>query len=114
MTEKTMDCDEIHLRMALAHDKACTSVAGNEVCGIITCSRLGHDLKVWNPKNLDLWIHINQLKTIPDKLSSHPNPVIDKQIEQSVSQINDVFSDPKNSLKPKEIVVNYDFMRPKE
>ena len=85
LTDKTLDCEEIRLRMVLAHDKACTSVAGNEVCGIITCSRLGHDLKVWNPKTLDLWIHINQLKTLPDPHSSHPNPVVDKQIELSVS-----------------------------
>ena len=46
----------IFLREVLGHKDQVTSINYNKICGLISCSMAGYDVKIWNAKNLDLML----------------------------------------------------------
>jgi hypothetical protein len=61
-----------------------TSISGGQVVGLITCAMLSYEIRVWDPKTLNLWLIINQLDPIPDTLCTHPNPFVKEKISKAV------------------------------
>jgi hypothetical protein len=45
---------------------------------------LSYEIRVWDPKTLNLWLIINQLDPIPDTLCTHPNPFVKEKISKAV------------------------------
>ena len=44
----------IHLREVWGHKEAITALSLSQHCGLISCSKAGYDVRVWDPKTLDL------------------------------------------------------------
>jgi len=78
------------VREVKAHKFPCTHVTGHKLSGIITCSQAGHEIKVWDPSTLDLWLIISQLQTLPYELATHPNPYVEQLTTASVDNIKSV------------------------
>ncbi len=67
----------VHLREVIGHKEAVSFVGGDSTSiGLITCSKIGYEVKVWDPKSLDLWLVLDQLSSVPDPLCTHPNPFV--------------------------------------
>lgn len=57
------------------HKEAVTSMNYDDVCGLISCSMTGYDVKIWDPKTLNLLLVLNQLTDTIDAGACHPNPI---------------------------------------
>ena len=56
-------------------------------CGLISCSRAGYDVRVWDPKTMDLLLVLDQLNDGPDLRACHPNLVQNQRYLNTVSQM---------------------------
>jgi hypothetical protein len=104
--------DSILQREVFAHKQTVSSLFGDKTVGVVSCSKLDYEVKVFKPSTLDLWVVLNQYHTVIDPLSTHPNPYVKQHVQSQVDRIQDTLT--VNNMAKKNIVVRDDSLKKKE